>query len=156
MLWLQLLLLCASAALGLPTAPASAPTTAKLQTLDTVGSMPECLSASSPLAFTINNIAYQKYEPFPGTIDEGMDQMTMAFDVTNSGNGIDTACSFINGKYLGEWTDNGTKWYACGNRTIVDDTGAKYVVRTNAQFHWDTWNLTVNQSWVCACDYEPQ
>lgn len=121
-----------------------------------VETLPACGLASSGCAFTIRNIAYQKYEPFPGTIDQGLDSITMAFDVTNDANGINTACSFVNGKWDGQWMDYGTKWYTCGNRTVEDDTGTKYVVATIAQFDWDTWNLAINQTWVCGDTYNTQ
>lgn len=85
-----------------------------------------------------------------------MDSITMAFEVTNHGSGIGTACSFVNGKYMGQWTDDGTKWYACGNRTVADDSGAKYIIRMNARFNWDSWNLAVNQTWVCGDGDEQQ
>ncbi|KAK6087228.1 hypothetical protein SCUP234_01859 [Seiridium cupressi] len=152
MLLFQVLSLCASAALAIPTALPPFPTTPGPRT-NSSSTVPACSAANSQCAFTIRDIAYQKYDPFPGTIDEGLDSMTMAFDVANNGNGINTACSFTNGKYLGQWTDNGTKWFACGNRTVTAGDGEKFVVQTNARFNWDTWNLAVNQTWVCGNGY---
>lgn len=156
MMNLNALLICASIAVAVPTIVPLISTVPTLRGVEDSEPLPQCLATSSPCLFEISNIAYQKYEPFLGTIDQGMDTMTMAFSVANNGNDVETACSFINGKYLGQWTDNGTKWFPCGNRTLLDETGTKYIVRTSAQFQWDTWNLAINQTWACEDGYEQQ
>jgi hypothetical protein len=115
-----------------------------------IASMPSCSSASSTCSFVVHNVAYMMYQTLPGGfIDQTPDSITMSFDVTNSANGVNTACSFTVGKYNGQWTDRGTTWFTCGKRTIVDDQGSKYVVQTNTRFNWDAWQLAVNQTWTC-------
>lgn len=110
-----------------------------------------CAGMSSTCQFTVQNVAYMKYLTLPGGfIDQTPDSITMAFDVTNTANGVNTACSFTNGKFMGEWADKGTRWYPCGDRTISSSQGTKSVVKTNARFNWDSWQLSVNQTWTCA------
>ncbi|KAI0133884.1 hypothetical protein BJ170DRAFT_716052 [Xylariales sp. AK1849] len=129
--------------------PAHWPTAPYLSYLDTIEAIPNCAAASLDTSFTIRDISYMEYLTMPGYVDQPPDTITMSFDVTNNANGIETACSFSNGKSEDGWDDNGSKWYSCGDRTMIDDSGSGYTVKTNAQFQWDAWVLGVNQTWVC-------
>ncbi|KAI0174786.1 hypothetical protein BJ166DRAFT_156082 [Pestalotiopsis sp. NC0098] len=152
MLSLPVLWLCVSAALAVP-AGKTPPIPPDDPSPTPPATIPVCVSTSLPCAFAVSNVAYQKYMPAPGTIEAGLDSMTLAFGVNNDANDISTACSFTNGKYGGQWADNGTRWYNCGTHTIVDGNGTQHVLRTNARFDWNTWHLSVNQTWVCGNDY---
>jgi hypothetical protein len=102
-----------------------------------------CGSAST---FKLHNVAYEKYVNSPGNFDAPPDSLTFSFEVTNSATGVVTECSFGSSPSQ-SLTD--TRWHACGDRTIADNSGSQYTVHTNAQFGWNTWVLSLNQSWIC-------
>ncbi|KAI1843784.1 hypothetical protein JX266_010043 [Neoarthrinium moseri] len=148
----RVLLFVIATAVAVPTAPLGGSKIIVRDVLDSTQTIPKCAAATSSCAFAINNVAYMKYTNKPGFIDQSPDTITMAFDVTNNANGIKTACSFSNGIFMGQWTDAGTKWFPCGDRSLVDENGSKYMVKTTAQFHWDAWKMAVNQTWICSND----
>ncbi|KAH9989890.1 hypothetical protein F4779DRAFT_259785 [Xylariaceae sp. FL0662B] len=107
-----------------------------------------CAETSTPTTFVIKGLVYLRYEVGPYPMESQPNSTQLAFEVTNSANGVSTGCSFQNVMYEGQWPDDSDYWHACSDRTFIS-TGGSYPVRTNARFLWDAWKLSVNQSWAC-------
>ncbi|KAI1387129.1 uncharacterized protein F4822DRAFT_274653 [Hypoxylon trugodes] len=106
-----------------------------------------CAEISKPSTFTISNTQYIKVEG-RDPIDPMLNSTTIAFEVVNNANGVTVGCSRINVMHDGKYPDDSKYWSDCQDLSLEVD-GTSYPLTTNANFLWNEWKLSVNQSWNC-------
>lgn len=107
-----------------------------------------CADGFPPTTFFVHGVGYLKYETAPGSFDVPPNSSQIGFEVVNKANDVGTACSFVTAMVNGEYPNTNHLWHDCGNRSL-DIDGEETPLRTSARFNWDTWDLAVNQSWMC-------
>ncbi|KAI0026257.1 hypothetical protein F4780DRAFT_719148 [Xylariomycetidae sp. FL0641] len=112
------------------------------------GTQAACAGTLEPTTFFLRDITYIRYEASPYTGESPPNGTTLAFEVVNKANGISTGCAVQNVMSQGQWKDDSVTWQSCLDRPLTIG-GSQFTVKTSAQFSWNTWQLTINQTWNC-------
>ncbi|KAI0155276.1 hypothetical protein GGR57DRAFT_501867 [Xylariaceae sp. FL1272] len=130
----------------------------------------------SPIILT--SIYYLEYLTYPYLPSPSPNSTQLAFTLSYPDPDITTGCAAQRVQSHGVWGDDSDYWYACTDRyprsinttleaksknktnkktSIATKADTDPIPQTHVKVSWDTWTLTLNQTWQCELGiYETQ